>query len=129
MRLALDSAGRLYVGDRSNNRVQIFDQNGKFIAEWKAVWPKLSPKDEPPKKPNSAQGVGTQPNEIRGDLTLPPPPKNFMFRRLADHRAAGSGDADYRHQTSPTVVLRQKRRFVTPVTLQNAGSTLCIRRR
>ena len=33
--LALDSAGRLYVGDRSNNRVQIFDQNGKFIAEWK----------------------------------------------------------------------------------------------
>ena len=33
--LALDSAGRLYVGDRSNNRIQIFDQNGKFIAEWK----------------------------------------------------------------------------------------------
>ena len=33
--LALDSAGRLYVGDRSNNRVQIFDQSGKFIAEWK----------------------------------------------------------------------------------------------
>src|SRR6516164_2294894 len=30
--LALDSAGRLYVGDRSNNRIQIFDQNGKFIA-------------------------------------------------------------------------------------------------
>jgi DNA-binding beta-propeller fold protein YncE len=33
--LALHSAGRLYVGDRSNNRVQIFDQSGKFIAEWK----------------------------------------------------------------------------------------------
>ncbi len=33
--LALDSSGRLYVGDRSNNRVQIFDQSGKFIAEWK----------------------------------------------------------------------------------------------
>ncbi len=33
--LTLDSAGRLYVGDRSNNRIQIFDQNGKFIEEWK----------------------------------------------------------------------------------------------
>ncbi len=33
--LALDSAGLLYVGDRSNNRVQVFDQTGKFIAEWK----------------------------------------------------------------------------------------------
>jgi DNA-binding beta-propeller fold protein YncE len=33
--LAMDSAGRLYVADRSNDRVQIFDQNGKFIAEWR----------------------------------------------------------------------------------------------
>ena len=37
--LALDSAGLLYVGDRSNNRVQIFDQSGKFIAEWKQFGP------------------------------------------------------------------------------------------
>ena len=33
--LAMDSAGRLYVGDRSNSRVQIFDPNGTFVAEWK----------------------------------------------------------------------------------------------
>ena len=33
--LAFDSQGRLFVGDRGNNRVQIFDQNGKFIADWK----------------------------------------------------------------------------------------------
>jgi DNA-binding beta-propeller fold protein YncE len=33
--LALDSRGRLFVGDRANNRVQIFDQDGKFIADWK----------------------------------------------------------------------------------------------
>jgi sugar lactone lactonase YvrE len=33
--LAMDSRGRLFVGDRSNNRVQILDQDGTFIAEWK----------------------------------------------------------------------------------------------
>jgi len=33
--LAFDSQGRLFVGDRTNNRVQIFTQDGKFIAEWK----------------------------------------------------------------------------------------------
>ena len=33
--LAMDSAGRLFVADRGNNRIEIFDQNGKFIAEWK----------------------------------------------------------------------------------------------
>jgi sugar lactone lactonase YvrE len=32
--LAMDSKGRLFVGDRSNNRIQIFDQDGKFIASW-----------------------------------------------------------------------------------------------
>ena len=33
--LAMDSRGRLFVGDRANNRVQIFDQDGKFLEEWK----------------------------------------------------------------------------------------------
>ena len=33
--LAFDSRGRLFVGDRQNNRIQIFEQNGAFIAEWK----------------------------------------------------------------------------------------------
>ena len=31
----MDSQGRLFVGDRDNNRIQIFDQDGKFLAEWK----------------------------------------------------------------------------------------------
>jgi sugar lactone lactonase YvrE len=31
--LAFDSKGRLFVGDRNNNRIQIFDQDGNFIAE------------------------------------------------------------------------------------------------
>jgi streptogramin lyase len=33
--LAMDSKGRLFVGDRNNNRIEIFDQDGKFLAEWK----------------------------------------------------------------------------------------------
>jgi DNA-binding beta-propeller fold protein YncE len=32
--VALDSQGRLYVADRTNQRVQIFDQNGKFLGKW-----------------------------------------------------------------------------------------------
>ncbi len=30
----MDSQGRLFVGDRQNNRIQIFDQDGKFIDQW-----------------------------------------------------------------------------------------------
>ena len=33
--LAFDSRGRLFVGDRGNNRIQILDQDGRFIEEWK----------------------------------------------------------------------------------------------
>lgn len=34
--LAMDSQGRLFVADRTNNRVQVFDQGGKFLAETRA---------------------------------------------------------------------------------------------
>jgi len=33
--IAIDSRGRIFVADRSNNRIQIFDQNGTFIDQWK----------------------------------------------------------------------------------------------
>lgn len=33
--LAMDSQGRLFVGDRGNSRIQIFDQNGRHLATWK----------------------------------------------------------------------------------------------
>jgi len=32
--IAIDAKGRLYVADRSNNRIQIFDQRGKFLNQW-----------------------------------------------------------------------------------------------
>jgi sugar lactone lactonase YvrE len=33
--MALDSAGRVFVADRANNRIQIFTPEGIFVAEWK----------------------------------------------------------------------------------------------
>ena len=33
--LAMDSKGRLFVGDRNNNRIQILDQDGTYLDEWK----------------------------------------------------------------------------------------------
>ena len=32
--LAMDSRGRLFVADRNNNRIQIFDQDGQFVDQW-----------------------------------------------------------------------------------------------
>jgi DNA-binding beta-propeller fold protein YncE len=32
--LAMDSQGRLFVGDRGNKRIQIFDQEGRHLATW-----------------------------------------------------------------------------------------------
>ena len=31
----MDSLGRIFVADRGNNRIQIFDQDGKFLDQWK----------------------------------------------------------------------------------------------
>jgi sugar lactone lactonase YvrE len=32
--LAMDSRGRLFLADRGNNRVQIFDQEGNYLDQW-----------------------------------------------------------------------------------------------
>ena len=48
--VALDSKGTVYVSDRENNRIQIFDPNGKFLKMWthlgatQGVW--ITPEDE-----------------------------------------------------------------------------------
>ena len=33
--IALDSGGRVYVADRNNARIQVFDAEGKFLAQWR----------------------------------------------------------------------------------------------
>jgi len=35
--LALDSQGRLFVADRSNSRIQIFDLNGRYLDQWRDI--------------------------------------------------------------------------------------------
>jgi len=32
--ISIDSKGLIYVADRSNNRIQIFDQAGTFLDQW-----------------------------------------------------------------------------------------------
>jgi DNA-binding beta-propeller fold protein YncE len=33
--IAMDSTGRIFVADRGNNRIQIFDQDGNFLDQWR----------------------------------------------------------------------------------------------
>jgi DNA-binding beta-propeller fold protein YncE len=35
--VTLDSSGRVYIADRTNERVQIFDQGGKFLGKWTGI--------------------------------------------------------------------------------------------
>jgi YVTN family beta-propeller protein len=35
--IVIDSKGLLYVGDRENNRIQIFDTDGNFVREWDKI--------------------------------------------------------------------------------------------
>jgi DNA-binding beta-propeller fold protein YncE len=76
--IALDSKGRLYVADRNNARVQVFDQAGKFLAEWRDLivpWGfAVTPKDE-------IWVCGSSPSgwvEGRGMLGVPPKDQVFM---------------------------------------------------
>lgn len=41
--LALDAAGRVFVVDRQNARVQIFDREGKYVAQWRSHF--VNPQD------------------------------------------------------------------------------------
>jgi sugar lactone lactonase YvrE len=33
--ITIDSRGRIFVADRTNNRIQIFDQDGRFLEQWR----------------------------------------------------------------------------------------------
>ena len=76
----VDSQGRLYVADRNNARVQIFDQTGKFIAQWKNLmvpWTvRITDRDE-------IYVCGASPSRWRKeDVQLGIPPKDQLVMKL-----------------------------------------------
>ncbi len=77
--IAADSQGRLYVADRTNARVQVFDGKGTFLAEWRdlivpwGIW--VTPADD-----IWVCGSSTMPAE--GDTVPCCPPKDQLFMRF-----------------------------------------------
>jgi DNA-binding beta-propeller fold protein YncE len=78
--IAMDSNGRLYVADRNNGRVQIFDQNGKFLDEWRNLavpWTvRITPNDE-------VYVCGSSPSQWSAEtMQLSIPPKDQVVMKL-----------------------------------------------
>jgi hypothetical protein len=79
--VCVDSAGRLYVADRNNVRVQVFDQKGKLLDVWNNLlvpWGlSVTPKDE-------VWVCGSSPMRWRKeDSTLGVPPKDQVFMKFS----------------------------------------------
>jgi 6-bladed beta-propeller len=75
--IVIDNQDNVYVGDRGNQRVQIFDTSGKYLREWKVeVPPDYSTRavNGPTPPVGSMDGVGA-PNS----LCLTPGPNQVMF--------------------------------------------------
>lgn len=79
--IVLDSKGRLYVADRNNARVQVFDQQGKFLDQWRNLvvpWGLWVTKDD------EIWVCGSSPMVWRaGDTSLGVPPKDQVFMKLS----------------------------------------------
>jgi hypothetical protein len=78
--IALDSRGRLYVADRNNARVQVFDQSGRFLAEWRD---KLVPWGLAVTADDEIWVCGSSPMAWRArDQMLGVPPKDQVFLKI-----------------------------------------------
>lgn len=77
--IAIDSQGRLYVVDRYNVRVQIFDQQGKFLGQWlNLITPwgiSITPRDE-------VFVCGSSPMRWSGKPDLSSPPKDQLVMKF-----------------------------------------------
>lgn len=78
--IALDSKGTLYVADRNNARVQVFDQSGKFLDQWQNIivpWGLWVTDDD------EIWVCGCSPMQWREeDATLSCPPKDQVFMKF-----------------------------------------------
>ncbi len=81
--IALDSKGRVYVADRNNSRIQIFDSKGRFLTEWKNI---ITPWAIAITKTDEIYVCGSSPtlwSEIPASQTaLATPPKDELFMKL-----------------------------------------------
>lgn len=71
--IVMDSRGRLYVGERNNCRIQVFDQQGRSLAQWRnlvnpwGLW--ITPRDEilvagtSPKRWGERHNLGNPPTD------------------------------------------------------------------
>lgn len=77
--IVVDSRGVLYVADRNSGRIQLFDQQGRFLDSWNnlimpwGLW--MSPRDE-------LWACGSSPQWWRKDGQYPPP-KDQIFMRFS----------------------------------------------
>jgi len=77
--VAVDSRGRVYVCDRNNGRIQVFDPDGGFLAEWRnllvpwGIW--IGPKDE-------ILLCGSSPMRWGEGRSLGVPPKDQLVMKL-----------------------------------------------
>jgi len=79
--IALDSEGRLYVADRNNVRVQIFNQDGEWLDSWESV---IVPWGFAPSKDDGLWICGSTPMPWRlTDVTLGCPPKDQVFMKFS----------------------------------------------
>ncbi len=78
--IALDSKGRLYVADRNNVRVQVFDQAGKLLDIWDNL---LVPWGFAVTRNDEIWVCGSSPMQWRSsDSTLGCPPKDQVFMKF-----------------------------------------------
>jgi hypothetical protein len=78
--IAVDSKGRLYVADRNNVRVQVFDQTGKLLDVWNNV---IVPWGFHMTKDDELWVCGSSPMQWRdSDGTLGCPPKDQVFMKF-----------------------------------------------
>jgi DNA-binding beta-propeller fold protein YncE len=67
--IAVDSKGWVYVSDRENNRIQIFDANGKFLKQWTHL--------------GATQGIAILPNDEMWVITHRDNIENLTYDTLA----------------------------------------------
>lgn len=78
--IAIDSKGRLYVADRNNSRIQVFNQDGEHVAEWKNL---CVPWTVRVTKQDEVYIVGASPGQWREeDVQLGIPPKDQLVMKF-----------------------------------------------